>query len=120
MNHKMFSIYDEKAQAFLPPFVLHREEMAKRTFSDAINDKNHAFGRHPSDYTLFILAEFNDEKGTIIESKRSIGNGVEFIRPDLADDKRELFADLDTEGTQQLKVRELTQEYANKNNHHEE
>jgi hypothetical protein len=81
MKHSIFSVFDEKAMAYLPPFVMHREEMAMRVFSDCVNDSDHAFGKHPSDYTLFCLGGFDDGTGVITGGKaRTLGNGLIFLR----------------------------------------
>ena len=91
MIHIVFSIYDAKAQAYLPPFFMHSEAVAVRAFSDGINDKEHAFGRHPSDYTLFNIGNFDDATGkiepatpiavasghTLVEQPTSQGNQVD-------------------------------------------
>lgn len=79
MKHIVFSIYDCKAGAYLPPFSLPAEGMAKRTFTDCINDPTHAFGKHPHDYTLFRLGTFCDASGKLEGYKESMGNGVEFL-----------------------------------------
>lgn len=81
MIYNVFSVYDEKAQAFLPPFILPKVAQAKRIFSDCINSDDHQFGNHPDDYTLFRLGTFNDEDGQFLleRAKQSLGNGVEFI-----------------------------------------
>ncbi len=63
MNFKVYSVYDSKAKAFLPPFYLPMEGMAVRTFSDCINSDSHQFGAHPEDYGLFTLGEFDDQSG---------------------------------------------------------
>lgn len=63
MIHHVFSIYDQKAAAFLPPFILPRKEMAIRTFTDCVQSDDHQFGSHPEDYTLMSLGTFNDENG---------------------------------------------------------
>jgi len=60
MLHKMFSVYDTKAEAWLPPFFLPTLGMAQRMFADCVNDIRHAFSRHPADYTLFLLGSFDD------------------------------------------------------------
>ena len=79
MKYHMFSVYDEKAKAYLPPFILPEIGMATRTFGDCINSEEHQFGKHPADYTLFKIADFDDETGEPTTNKSSIGNGVEFI-----------------------------------------
>ena len=67
---KMFSVFDAKADAFLPPFFLHNNGLALRTFGDACNMKDHQFGKHPEDYTLFELGAFEDGSGTLKYTKR--------------------------------------------------
>lgn len=75
----MFTVYDEKAEAFLPPFFVPSKGLAIRAFTDCINSKDHYFGKHPADYTLFQIGVFHDTTGEIeLIDKKSIGNGVEF------------------------------------------
>ncbi|AXL15427.1 nonstructural protein [Microviridae sp.] len=83
MIHLQFSIYDTKAGAYLPPFILPREEMAIRTFGDCINAKDHQFSLHPEDYTLFRLGTWDDDTARFTaegNGPQTLGNGVEFIR----------------------------------------
>lgn len=92
MIHSVFSIYDEKAEAFLPPFILPKTEMAQRVFGDCINSADHQFSKHPSDYTLFHMGNFDDEKGEFIRhpnTKQSLGNGVEYVVINTASPKPE-------------------------------
>lgn len=86
MNYKVFSIYDAKAEAFLPPWILPKRAQAIRIFTDCINSDDHQFGQNPADYTLFCIAEWDDNSGDYDTSslKYSLGNGVEFIRIDSA------------------------------------
>jgi hypothetical protein len=82
MIHNVFSIYDSKAAAYLPPFILPRIEMGQRVFSDAINSKDHQFGKHPEDYTLFHLGTFDDERAYFeaLGTPNSLGIGVEYVQ----------------------------------------
>jgi hypothetical protein len=81
---KVFSIYDEKAEAYLPPFFLPTTAMATRVFADCVNSETHQFGANPHDYTLFELGQFDDERGDLLpqRAKQPLGNGVEFRKPD--------------------------------------
>jgi len=65
MKLVIFSVYDLKAKAYLPPFFLPKEEMAVRVFTDCVNDPTHQFSKHPNDYTLFKLGDFNDDTGEL-------------------------------------------------------
>jgi len=79
---KMFSIHDQKANAYITPFFLPNEGMAIRAFSDSINDPNHAFSRHPDDYTLFEIGTFGDTEGHLEPHTKpvSLGNGVQYVK----------------------------------------
>ncbi len=91
MKFLIFTVYDEKAKAFLTPFFLPEKGMAVRVFKDCINSDDHQFGKHPHDYTLFCLGEWLDHDGVIVAAeKSSIGNGVEFVEVDYADGQDEL------------------------------
>lgn len=78
----VFAIYDEKAKAFLPPFFLPNPAMALRTFADCVNDpvspNQHAFARHPSDYTLFGFGFFDQDSGKfeLSPQRETLANGV--------------------------------------------
>lgn len=65
---RVFSIRDLKAAAFAPPFFMARDELAVRAFSDAIQDSSQPMSRHPEDYHLFYLGEYDDESGQLTSS----------------------------------------------------
>lgn len=61
---KCFAVFDVKAGAFLPPFFLPETPVAVRVFGDCVNDSQHQFGKHPEDYSLFLLGEFDCRVGS--------------------------------------------------------
>ena len=81
MIHNVFTIYDAKAEAYLPPFILPKISMAKRTFSDCVNSQDHQFAAHPGDYTLFTIGTFNDETAqyNLLLTPESLGLGLEYV-----------------------------------------
>lgn len=79
MIQKIFSIFDEKAEAFMQPFYCETSGVAIRHITDCLSNPDHQFSKHPSDYTLFNLGEFNNLDGSINHNKKAIGNLVEFI-----------------------------------------
>ncbi len=88
MKHKIFSIFDSKAGAYLPPFCLGQTAMALRVFSDCVNSGDHQFGKHPGDYTLFELGTFDDSVCVVscTPSAVKVVNGLEVVLvPDLPD-----------------------------------
>lgn len=81
MKHHIFTIYDSKADAYLPPFFLHQKAMAIRAFTDSVNNPESSISLHPADYTLFHLGEFDDNSAEItIATKTQMGNGIEFVK----------------------------------------
>jgi hypothetical protein len=74
---KIFSIYDEKAGAYLQPFFLDTVGQAERALLDCLADSNHNFSRHTADFTLFLLGEFDEQTGLVTMSKMSLCNLVE-------------------------------------------
>lgn len=79
MQQRLFSIYDEKAQAWLPPFAFIHQAQALRAFSDCLNSKDHQFAQHPEDYTLAQIGEWDEQSGVLVsfEKKTILGNGIE-------------------------------------------
>lgn len=85
MVSKVFSVYDSKAGIYMPPFLLRSKGDAIRGFTDLCNDEKTAVCRHPSDFTLFELGEFDDDKGEFVmyNAKISLGVAIEFKRAPL-------------------------------------
>lgn len=65
MIHEVFSVYDKKAKAFITPFFLPTVGMAVRAFTDAVNQEGHAWNKHPEDYQLFKIGQFDDSNGVV-------------------------------------------------------
>ncbi len=62
---KIFSVYDDKADAYTQPFFATTAGVAIRQFQQAANEEGHQFNRHAADYTLFELGEFDEHTGAI-------------------------------------------------------
>nr|UXQ88035.1 MAG: nonstructural protein [Microvirus sp.] len=79
---KIFTVYDHKAKAHLPPFFLPQDGMAERTFSDCCNNPEHQFGAHPEDYTLMSIGEFDESTAIITPTDipHVHGVGVSFVQ----------------------------------------
>lgn len=93
----MFTIQDAAADAYLTPFFLHREAMAKRQFADCINDNRHQFGKHPAHYTLVLIGEFDDTNGEIKKytTVKPLGNGINYIVNESDPDQLNLLKDVE-------------------------
>jgi hypothetical protein len=82
---KVFSVYDVKAGAYIQPFFMPTTALALRLFADCVADPSHAFCKHPSDYVLFELGSYDDNRGVFLNSPApiSLGVGSEFVVRDL-------------------------------------
>ena len=61
---KYYAIRDKQVEAFLSPFSARTDGEAIRMFSNAIQDKNTEFSRHPGDFDLYLVADWNDQIGS--------------------------------------------------------
>ncbi len=77
---QVFTVFDSKAEAYLPPFYLITRGQAIRAFTDSVNDPNHQFAKHPEDYTLFLLGSFEDSSANFHLQKTAepLGKAIEF------------------------------------------
>jgi len=82
MISKVFSIYDSKAELYMKPFHMATKGQAIRGFADLANDESTDVGKHPQDFTLFEIGEYDDERGeyTMHTTKTSLGIAIEFKR----------------------------------------
>ncbi len=96
MKVKMYAVHDTKAAAYLQPWFQTTDALAMRNFADCVNDKNHNFGRHPEDYNLFLLAEFDDQNANLIaHAPKSLGNGIEFIALEIGEQQTDWLSEID-------------------------
>lgn len=70
MINVMYSVYDEKAAAYLPSFTAQTAGAAIRMIMDAISDPKHMLSMHAEDYTLYQLANLDDETGIYTNDKK--------------------------------------------------
>lgn len=82
MKNKVFTVYDSKAEAYLPPFLAQTKGQALRSFADLANDKSTNVGKYPEDFTLFELGEYDSIRGeySMLQAKISLGVASEFVR----------------------------------------
>jgi len=62
---KVYSVYDSKAEAYLPPIFFPTDAAAVRAFGSAVSSPDHDFCKYPEDYTLFAVGEWDEQKGEL-------------------------------------------------------
>lgn len=80
MKMKVFTVYDSKAEAFATPFFMQSTGQALRAWTDTCNDEQTQINRHPEDFTLFHLGDFDSFTGKFenLPTPQSLGIAVEF------------------------------------------
>jgi len=78
---KMYSVRDQKAEMYHMPFFALTNGVAIRIFADLANDPNTFVGKHPNDYSLFYLGEFDDQRAhfEIAQAPVHIGVAAEYL-----------------------------------------
>lgn len=61
-----YSLYDSKALSYSPPFYCSAHGQAVRMVIDLASDHGNNVGRHPSDFTLFCVGQFDDSNGRLL------------------------------------------------------
>jgi len=81
MKTMMFSVFDVKAAVFGTPFFMPREAAAIRAFGDLANDLQTMVGKHPEDFILYHIGDFDDEHADVDTVKpRSIVTAASLVR----------------------------------------
>lgn len=66
MKKVYYAVFDRKAEMYSQPFLEVKDGTAIRAVQDlVINNKDHAFAKHPSDFALFRLGTFDEITGII-------------------------------------------------------
>lgn len=81
---KIFTVRDTKAEAYMDPFYMASRGEAVRSFGDAANDTQHPFHKHPEDYVLFELGEYDLGSASfhLHEAPKSLGVALDFVVKD--------------------------------------
>lgn len=66
MITKVFSLYDSKAKAFGPPAHISTVGLAIRGLQNAVEAREGDLGKHPEDFVLYEIAEWDDNTGEFI------------------------------------------------------
>lgn len=82
MKLLVFSVRDLKASAYMQPFFMQKIGQAMRAFGDTVQDGKSVLGKHPEDFELFKIGEFDDESGELKTMKPEyIARAGDFVVP---------------------------------------
>lgn len=63
METKVYSLFDLKAAVYGTPFFMPNDGMAIRALIDLVSERGSMVGKHPEDFTLYRLGNFEDNGG---------------------------------------------------------
>lgn len=63
------AVYDSQADVFMRPFFARSLPDAERSFGDAVRHPDSDYGKHPHDYSLFRVAQWDDVTGVVVGDK---------------------------------------------------
>lgn len=66
MMQMIFTVLDMAAKRFTEPFFAANEEVAIRSFREAVNSDGHPFSKFPEDYALYKVGDWDNESGAIV------------------------------------------------------
>jgi len=84
-----YTIFDNKALQYHPPFYASTDAAACRAFQDLANDSTSNVGRHPADYILYCCGTFLDSTARLeaISPLRHVADAISLLaihkHPDL-------------------------------------
>nr|QJB20823.1 MAG: nonstructural protein [Microvirus sp.] len=61
----VFTVRDDKANAFLSPFFMPTIAVAIRSFGAECRNSDSNFSKFPEDFSLYHIGEYDEESGTI-------------------------------------------------------
>lgn len=64
MLMRVVAVRDSKTEAFGQPFFCVTKGYAVRSFADEVQRSGSEFGKHPEDFALFYIGDFDDSLGT--------------------------------------------------------
>lgn len=82
MKYKSFAVYDGLAEVFSHPFHTFNKATAIRGFTEQVNNPESQFAKHPTDFSLHEVGEFDDKNGmmTPLTAPLRVGLASEFLR----------------------------------------
>ena len=83
MKLNAYTIYDVASGIYMRPFFSQADGQAIRGFKDIATDADHEVGKHPEDYTLYRVGNFNDVTGKMEgEELEKLATGLEMVAED--------------------------------------
>lgn len=82
MKQYLYAIYDSKVKTWGPPQMIMNKGAATRSWTEAANDPQLTISKYPSDFTMFEIAEYDLQTGSIsvYQTPVSLGVATQFLK----------------------------------------
>lgn len=79
---KVFVVHDSKVSAYMQPFFARTIGEAMRMWETTCNDGRSMMSTHPSDFSLFEVAEYDEYTGRFEQHEvlKSLGTALEVVK----------------------------------------
>lgn len=83
MNYKIYTVFDTKVGAYMTPWVSRSKGEAIRSITNELDNPNSILSKHPEDFVLFEIAEFDDQSAVVTPlTPTACGVAIEFKKPE--------------------------------------
>lgn len=78
---KIYAIKDQAIEAFSQPFFVQAQGQAVRMFMDESKNEKSQINRHPADFELWYIGEFDEQTGAITGAANieRVARAIDFI-----------------------------------------
>lgn len=85
MKLQVYAVKDLKVCAYMQPFMQNAKGQALRTFGDTVADKTTMFSKHPEDFELYHIADYDDATGKYVcpDIPELCARAIDFVTPEV-------------------------------------
>lgn len=77
---KIYAIHDNAIEAFSQPFFVQAQGQAVRMFMDESRNEQSQLNKHPEDFALFYIGEFDERTGEITNNNTErVARAIDFV-----------------------------------------
>ncbi len=100
---QVFTVQDLASETFLKPFTMKTDRDAKDGFAHVINEPETPYNKHPEDYILMSIGDFDERTGVLqVHDKKVIARAINLVskkltKNEISEKASELINEIDGE-----------------------
>lgn len=64
--HKIYTVYDKKAQSYYKPFYYPNKGLALRALGELVADPQTSLNKYPADFSIWYIGTWDETTGVIV------------------------------------------------------